>query len=76
MRHNRFVPARVVVRLGETVRWTNRDATAHTVASQDLRLASDAIGPGATFAYRPRRRGRFRYFCTIHAGQNGVLVVR
>jgi plastocyanin len=76
MRHNRFVPARVVVRLGQTVRWTNRDQTTHTVASQDLRLASEGIGPGATYTYRPRRRGRFRYFCTIHAGQTGVLIVR
>jgi plastocyanin len=76
MRHNRFLPRRLVVRLGQTVRWTNRDAVAHTVASQDLRLASEAIRGGETFSYRPRRAGRFAYFCTIHAGQNGVLIVR
>jgi plastocyanin len=76
MRHNRFRPHRVVVRLGKTVRWTNDDPHPHTVASQDLRLASDAIDGGGTFTYRPRRRGSFAYFCTIHAGQTGVLVVR
>jgi plastocyanin len=76
MRHNRFGPHTVVVRLGQTVRWTNHDAVAHTVASSQLRLASEAIPGSATFTYRPRRRGRFAYFCTIHAGQTGVLVVR
>ena len=76
MRHKRFLPRRVVVRLGQTVRWTNDDPFAHTVASQQLRLASDAIRGGATFAYRPLRRGRFAYFCTIHAHQTGMLIVR
>jgi plastocyanin len=76
MRNIRFMPRRVVVRLGQTVRWTNDDDTAHTVASQSLRIASEAIRPGQTFTYRPRRRGSFFYFCTIHAGQTGRIVVR
>jgi plastocyanin len=76
MRHNRFGPARVVVRLGQAVRWTNHDAVAHTVAAASLRLSSEAIRPGETFSYRPRRAGRLAYYCTIHAGQTGILVVR
>jgi plastocyanin len=76
MKHNRFTPRRITVRLGETVRWTNRDRVAHTVASQEVKLSSDAIRGGETFSYRPRRAGRFNYFCTIHAGQTGVLNVR
>jgi plastocyanin len=76
MRHNRFRPHRVVVRLGQTVRWTNHDAVAHTVASAQLHLSSDAIRAGKSFSYRPRARGKFAYYCTIHAGQTGVLVVR
>jgi plastocyanin len=76
MRHNRFTPARVVVGVDRTVRWTNRDAVAHTVASAALHLSSEAIRPGQAFTFRPRRAGRFAYYCTIHAGQTGVLVVR
>jgi plastocyanin len=76
MHHNRFGPHRIVVRLGQTIRWTNHDAVAHTVASQQLRLASEAIPGGGRFSYRPRRRGRFAYYCTIHPGQTGVIVVR
>jgi plastocyanin len=76
MHHNRFGPHRIVVRLGQSIRWTNHDAVAHTVASQQLRLASEAIPGGTTFTYRPRRRGHFAYYCTIHAGQTGVIVVK
>jgi plastocyanin len=76
MKGNRFAPRRIVVRLGQTVRWTNRDAVAHTVAAQKLKLSSEAIRSGQTFGYRPRRAGTFPYYCTIHAGQTGVLVVR
>jgi plastocyanin len=76
MRHNRFHPRRVVVSVGQTVRWINRDSAAHTVASADLKLSSEAIRAGESFSYRPRRRGRFDYYCTIHANQTGVLVVR
>jgi plastocyanin len=76
IRDNLFVPARTVVHPGETVVWTNRGAVAHTVASSKLKLASEAIEPGGTFSFRVPASGRFPYYCTIHANQNGVLVVQ
>jgi plastocyanin len=76
MRDNRFLPHRIVVSPGQTVRWVNRDAVAHTVASQDLHLSSEAIKGGGTYRHRARRIGTFAYFCTIHIGQTGVLVVK
>jgi plastocyanin len=76
MRNNKFRPRRVVVPLGRAVRWTNRDKVPHTVVSRDGRIHSAAVRGGQTFRYRPPRRGRIRYFCTIHADQNGVLIVR
>jgi plastocyanin len=76
MKDIKFKPRRIVVRLGQTVRWTNLDNVPHTVASASLRLSSPAIQRDQTFTYRPKRRGSFRYFCTIHANQNGRLIVR
>ena len=75
MRHNRFHPHRIDIQLGTRIRWVNRDHRGHTVASAKLRIASDVIRFGETFRYRPRKRGRFPYYCTIHAGQTGVIVV-
>ena len=62
------------ITLGQTVHWTNDDKIVHTVASSKLRFASEGINGGDTFSYKPRKRGRFPYFCTIHAGQTGVLI--
>jgi plastocyanin len=76
MRDNKFRPHRVVVPLGRTVRWKNLDEAAHTVVTQNQMIRSKAILGGQTFRYRPRKRGRIRYFCTIHAGQDGLLIVR
>ena len=76
MKDIKFVPHRIVVKLGQRVRWTNEDSVAHTVASSSLRIASEAITQGKSFTYTPKRKGTFAYFCTIHAGQNGTLVVR
>ncbi len=75
MRDIKFVPARVTVKVGQTVRWTNDDTVAHTVASAKLNLASEAIGHGKTYVYKATKPGTFPYYCTIHANQNGVLVV-
>jgi plastocyanin len=76
MRNNKFRPHRVVVPLGRTVRWKNLDEAAHTVVTQNQMIRSKAILSGRTFRYRPRKRGRIRYFCTIHANQDGLLIVR
>ena len=76
MRNIKFVPARITVKVGQTVRWTNHDKVAHTVASAKLKLASEGIEDGQSYEYRATRPGTFPYYCTIHAGQTGVLVVR
>jgi plastocyanin len=76
MRDIKFVPARLTVTVGQTVRWTNGDKVTHTVASAALKLASEGIPGGQSYQYRATKPGRFPYYCTIHAGQTGVLVVR
>jgi plastocyanin len=76
MRRIRFMPHEVTARVGQTVRWDNRDGVPHTVASQALGLSSEAIPPAGTYTYTADRPGSFGYYCTIHAGQTGVLVVR
>jgi plastocyanin len=75
MSHNRFVPRRITVHVGQVVEWTNRDRVAHTVASQNPPVSSEAIRPGESYTYRPKRAGTFKYFCTIHFGQTGRLLV-
>jgi plastocyanin len=76
MRDIKFVPARVTVTVGQTVHWTNQEKVTHTVASAALKIASEGIAGGQSYEYRATKPGTFPDYCTIHAGQSGVLVVR
>ena len=75
MRDIKFGPARVTVTVGQTVRWTNHDKVAHTVASAEAQDRLRGDRGGQTYEYRATKPGTFPYYCTIHAGQTGVLVV-
>src|SRR5918992_5036072 len=66
-----FDPAEVTVRVGDTVRWVNTDATFHTITSSDrleLRRPNgrfDAVldARGEEFTVTFSEPGRFPYYC-------------
>jgi plastocyanin len=70
-----FTPERIVVKVGETVTWTNKDPFPHDVKSSDGSFESGAIAPDAQWQYRATAAGRFPYTCTLHPGMDGVLIV-
>jgi len=72
-----FNPGQLVVRIGTTVVWTNRDDIPHTVASADGdQLRSAPLDTGDRFAFTFTKAGTFRYFCSIHPKMQGTIVVR
>lgn len=76
MRNIKFTPATVRVKPGETVRWLNDDAVAHTATAQGGQFDSGNMEPGATYQYKPTQPGTIRYLCSIHgAQQSGTIEV-
>ncbi|GAB2943856.1 hypothetical protein GCM10027280_35660 [Micromonospora polyrhachis] len=84
-----FDPATLVVAPGTEVRWTNDDAFAHTVTSQDRTIAgtpavpgtavgwdSGPVRPGETFAHRFDIEGTYLYWCPEHQAEQMVGTVR
>lgn len=75
-----FKPEAIEIAVGDTVRWTNGDATRHTVTA-----GVDAVPTGAfqlTFAGRGDSAalefiepGEYRYFCTPHPFMQGTVTV-
>lgn len=63
---------------GDTVRWLFRDAPApHNVTSRGRpRFRSSASRQHGSFSVRFRRRGTYRYVCTIHPNMAGRVIVR
>jgi plastocyanin len=74
-----FSPHKVTIRAGDTVIWTNRDSSAHTVTSDTRAFNSGSMGAGVRFSHTFRRTGTFYYHCAFHgsarSGMWGVIVV-
>ena len=72
-----FSPSTKTVAKGAVVKWTNNDANAHTVTSDDgVTFDSGNLGGGASFSYTANTAGTFNYHCTIHGlSMAGTLVV-
>jgi plastocyanin len=71
-----FTPTVIRVKTGQSVTWTNRDQTAHTVTGAALRWGNyDELNGGDAVTYRFQSSGVFPYFCAIHPSMVGAVVV-
>jgi nitrite reductase (NO-forming) len=81
---NAFDPNTVTVKVGDTVTWTNGDATMHTVTSgtsdgtagtPDGTFDSGFLAEGATWSYTFTEAGEFPYYCLPHPWMIGKVIV-
>jgi plastocyanin len=72
-----FKPTTVKIHRGDRVRWRWDDGdTPHNVTSRgSTRFKSSTTKSTGTYVARFRRRGTYRYVCTIHPGMAGRVVV-
>ena len=75
-----FDPAEIQVEPGTTVTWTNQDAFPHTVTAGTRDnptglFESGNISADGTFSFTFEEPGTYEYFCSIHDGMRGVIVV-
>jgi plastocyanin len=70
-----FTPAKVHVKPGDVVRWTNNARMDHTSTSKAGGWDSGRIQPGRTFTREFLDAGTFKYVCLLHSGMVGVVEV-
>jgi len=71
-----FSPTVIRILPGQKVTWTNRDSMAHTVTGAAYQWGStDQLSLGQTVSFRFAASGVFPYFCLIHPGMVGAVVV-
>jgi plastocyanin len=69
-----FRPAKLTVKAGSRVTWTNKDEEPHTVVGGDLK--SKVLGnSGATYSHTFSKPGTYNYNCSIHPFMHGTVVV-
>ena len=73
MRGLRFEPETATLRKGQSVRFVNKDTTAHTVlenvgARSGIAPVIDSprILPGEAFTFVARNEGKIKFICTLH----------
>src|SRR5439155_16682304 len=71
-----FTPTVIRIQPGQRVTWTNQDNTAHTVTGAAFLWGStDELGFHQKISFRFAASGVFPYFCLIHPGMVGAVVV-
>lgn len=69
-----FNPTDVEIKTGSTVEWINQDGFQHTVTFNNG-AADEQLPAGASFSHTFSEAGEYTYYCTIHAGMQGKIIV-
>jgi plastocyanin len=70
-----FGPAVLRVESGTQVTWVNRDPMPHNVTSMVDGIATKALGQAESWSLTFGDPGVFPYYCSLHPGMIGVVVV-
>jgi len=71
-----FAPQATMVKVGDSITWSNDDGSPHTVTFKDGSGGSGALSPGQTFARAFDKPGTYDYFCSFHPYMTGSVVVQ
>ena len=78
---DKFEPALLKIKAGDTVKWVNDDDRKHVIASilgkgtNDKELFAPQIVPGNSWSHTFTKSGEYPYFCYIHYVMMGAVVV-
>lgn len=67
-------PVEVTAKVGDTIRWDNKDFVAHTATATDKSF-DVMLPPGKTGRTVVTKVGTFDYFCKFHPNMKGKVTV-
>jgi plastocyanin len=71
-----FAPTALIVAVGSTVTWVNKDDEPHTVVSDTGLFRSPALDTDERFSFNFDKPGTYRFTCSIHPRMVGTIVVK
>lgn len=75
IRQMKFVPAKIEVTPGDSVKWINRDIVAHNVAEETNNLwKSNELQNGDIFTIEIKKGSK--YVCTVHPVMKGEILLK
>ena len=70
-----FVPKRLVIHVGQHVRFINDDSDAHTATAKDKSFDSGGLDTGESWEHAFTTHGTIAYLCALHPFMTGTIVV-
>ncbi|KAF6246631.1 copper oxidase [Nitrosopumilus sp. b3] len=71
-----FSPKFNQANVGDTVTWTNKDTSVHTITSDDGLFDSGMMMPGDTFEQTFEEAGLYGYNCMLHPWMTGTVKIK
>ena len=71
-----FSPKAVTVTVGDTITWTNSDATAHTATADDGSFDTGDLDKGDSKSVTFDKAGSFTYYCRFHPFMKATVEVQ
>ena len=71
-----FAPQKVVISVGGSVTWTNKDDVAHTATASNGSFDSGNLSNGQSWTHTFTKAGTYAYVCTYHPNMTGTIVVQ
>ncbi len=68
-----FEPAHIGVRVGDTIRWTNRDLAPHTATADEFGWDTGELGRGESGEVVVTEGIETSYFCVFHPHMKGTI---
>ena len=75
IKDRKYSSPKVTIKVGQTVVWTNRDDSDHTIIADDGSFASEELSRGESFKYTFKKKGKFKYHCKYHPREKGEIIV-
>ncbi|MBL4645309.1 MAG: copper-binding protein [Hyphomicrobiales bacterium] len=71
-----FNPGTITIFVGDTITFTNRDGAPHTATASDGSFTTPTLRKGKSSTITFSKKGTFAFFCKIHPGMKGEVVVK
>ena len=71
----KFVPETIEIRLGDTIKWVNKDIAPHTATALTKSWDSKRLKKNQSFELTVTKETETAYFCIYHPHMQGVIAV-
>ncbi len=71
-----FSPARLTIKAGDSVTWTNQDSVGHSATADDGSFDTGILAQGSSGTITFSKAGTFTYHCKVHPMMHGTIIVQ